>query len=126
MFDFQCSTTLVELEEHLKLRGYQEVWMRALLDETNFELDKLSKILVIPHEQEEFYHIPQGSILDFLDSISQESLESQKERKTPEELQDRYQKLIYHRTWLQDLLQKISRDIQATKIVSSSITLEDK
>lgn len=119
MFDFQCSTTLVELEEHLKLRHYQEVWMRALLDETNFELQELSEILVDPNEQEEFYHIPQGSILDFLDSISQEALESQKERKTPEELQLRYQKLIYHRTWLQDLLQKISWDIQAVKIVSN-------
>ena len=42
MFDFQCSTTLVELEEHLKLRGYQEVWMRALLDETNDALEVYS------------------------------------------------------------------------------------
>lgn len=122
MFDFQCSTTLVELEEHLKLRGYQEVWMRALLDETNFELQQLSEILVIPNEQEKFSDIPQGSILDFLDSISQEALEFQKERKTPEELQVRYQKLIYHRTWLQDLLRKISWDIQATKIVSNYTT----
>lgn len=117
MFNFQCSTTSMELEEHLKLKHYQEIWLQALLDETNFELQQLSGISGVIDEQDEFCHIPQGSMLDFLDSMSTEVFESQRERKTQEEFQARCQKLIYHRAWLQDLLQRIRRDLICAKII---------
>ncbi|MGL5083577.1 MAG: hypothetical protein ACRC8A_19010 [Microcoleaceae cyanobacterium] len=120
MLDFQCSTMPLEFEEHLRLRNYQETWIQALFEETKFELEQLSRIPEMTLIPEEPWEIPQGSFLEFLDSMSQETIESQKERKTLAELQERYQKLLYHRVWLNRLLQQVHRDVKAATLVTSS------
>lgn len=112
---FECSSSPEEFQEYCQTRIYQEIWLTALLEEISIEMDYLSSALNIsPEGKESEPAIPQGSILDFIDSMSLEAIESRQIRTTPEELQQRYQKIKYYRVWLKYSLMRIQRDIKVT------------
>lgn len=125
---YHCSTSNTEFFEYIPMRRYQATWLKALLDETCLELSRLQDVVESPvpdTEPQEWLAQTQGDMLVFFDSMSREAVEAEKERTTPEELQARYDRLLYHRAWLYTLLVQLERDIQASSNVLASLVATD-
>jgi hypothetical protein len=114
----ECSSSEQEFKEYLQLRMYQHSWLQAILDEIIIELESLRTLLGIAEETDQYH--PEGIILDFLDRISFEAVESKKNYITLQEKQERYEQLRYYKIWIKYLLKQIKLDIRVVKKISAN------
>jgi hypothetical protein len=109
------SSKVTELEEHKTELEYKEACFTALLQEIQRELRALNPGEEIELDLETPEENLDGSVSDFVADVYdlyQSPLEFSAESASLQEVQEHCDRLLYHASWIKDLLQRTRRELR--------------
>jgi hypothetical protein len=149
------SSSLEEIKQRQDQMEYRKLWLKALHDENQLELESLSKtkedvvtetkqanslakiigffkgeksqnkIEESPEENITKPKLTQGSMLEFIDDMSHFALELNLSFTTPDEIQQRQETLNKRQAWLQKLLKTTEKELNLISTTEEQKTKED-
>ncbi|PLZ98749.1 hypothetical protein CEN50_09960 [Fischerella thermalis CCMEE 5268] len=149
------SSSIEEIKQRQAQMEYRKLWLKALHDENQLELESLSqikedivteiqqansmtkligffkrnksqnKIEEIPEENHKKPNLTQGSMLEFIDDMSHFALELNLSFTTPDEIKQRRETLNNRQAWLQKLLKTTEKELNLISTAEEQKTNED-
>ncbi|WP_315790252.1 hypothetical protein [Fischerella sp. JS2] len=149
------SSSIEEIKQRQAQMEYRQLWLKALRDENQLELESLSQIKEdvvtetkqvnslakiigffkgnksqnkLEESSEENHQKPkltQGSMLEFIDDMSHFALELNLSFTTPDEIKQRQETLNNRQAWLQKLLKTTEKELNLITTVEEQKANED-